>query len=77
MIHPSRLPARRPPTVAEFIEQLKRFPSDCLLVAKGYGDALVAPMPVKKVIYIDRTGNYHFRKSDVEGKITHMTALVL
>jgi hypothetical protein len=79
VIHPSRLPARRPPTVAEFIKQLQGCPQDALVVARVSDsvDAL-APHPKKKTIYRAANGMLFFSKMDVDdNKLTHVKVVVL
>lgn len=66
MQHPTRLPKKRPPTVAELREQLKQFSDDCLVVGINLRLEVVAPVPTKWKVYRDKTGKLYAHKIDAD-----------
>ena len=69
MQHPSRLPKKRPPTVAELREQLKQFPDDCLVIGINIKLQVLAPVPVHWKVYKDKEGKLYAHRVDAEGNV--------
>jgi hypothetical protein len=66
MQHPTRLPKKRPPTVAELREQLAQFPDDVLVVGINLRLQVVAPVPVKWKVFKDKAGRLFAHKIDAD-----------
>ena len=67
MQHPTRLPKKRPPTVAELREQLKHFPDDCMVIGINLRLEVVAPVPAKWKVYKDKAGRLFAHRIDAPG----------
>jgi hypothetical protein len=69
MQHPSRLPKKRPPTVSELVEELKKFPPDCLVIGINLHLEVVAPAPARWKVYKDRKGKLYAHRVDADGNV--------
>lgn len=59
MIHPSRLPGRRLPTVGELKKMLSKYADDCPVAYVNLEQKVVAPQPRVKTVYRDKAGNLY------------------